>query len=316
LKHRTIYLIVCLASGLIGLFVALSMPKEYGSSLKIADEHKQMDLIIGLDNLSVWVRDKTSGMVGDQGMEDPEIYSLLVKSRDFAQRMAEVELPEPYSQTYAQYLATHRRAPWWKRIFEPKDSAERLFEVISANIQSKLDTKHYTIQLQFTDQDPLVAALMVDSMRAVFALQLTQVRTRKAKIDYDNARDARRAAAYKYHQAQETYGCYADTHTDLALPGEQNKLQQLEHLRDEAFDVYRKAAIKATRMRALLQRQVPDFTLLTNPTVPLKPYKPNAWAYALAFMFIAWALTWWTLRIRERLKNSRTKELKNLKNQA
>jgi hypothetical protein len=167
---------------------------------------------------------------------------------------------------------------------------------IQDNIKYKVSTKTGVTTLQVTDSNPLVAAMMLDSIRVRLQKRLTVYKLGKAKMDLANAKKNRIDAERAYHAAFRKYAQYSDSHFDSDIAEVNSMKDKLEKESELAFSMYSKSCNDYVRAESFCQKYVPSFSLLTNVSVPRKPIKPNLMAYILSYLFISMVFTsWWVL---------------------
>lgn len=55
--HKHPYLIASVAAIILAVAVWIIVPKKYAAQIKIADEYREMDLAVGLNNISAKMRE-------------------------------------------------------------------------------------------------------------------------------------------------------------------------------------------------------------------------------------------------------------------
>jgi hypothetical protein len=308
-KHRWLYAIACAISILIAIFVSLCTPKVYAAQVKVVDEQKEMDLLIGLDNLTSLIKQQ---MTAQKGMDDAEVYSIHLKSRSFAQEMAQVKV-KGYEMTYFDYAKKYHKVPWWtnaanaiSNLFTNKDEKNAIIDIVQDNIKYKYDGKTSVLTIQFTDNNPVVAALMVDSVTAHLQAFLTRSKINKYHSDLLNSMKIRKETGDKYHEAQANYAAFCDSHFDILLKSDSMKQEALQKECDDAFAVYSNACEQYVRAQSYMKRRTAAFSQLRNATVPLTNIEPRLFAYIIVYAFITFMfITWWILFKRSYIEGNK-----------
>lgn len=294
-KHWRAYAITTAIAVILAIAICSAIPRNYSAQVIIANENEETDLLLGLNSFASWAK---SAMNDQEGLRQPEVYSMLVPTIDFAEEMAQVRIP-PLHTDYYHHILNHHRTPWWQSVLAPSaDEHTRVIGIIRHNIRSKVSSKYKTTTIQATDQDPLVAALMADSARVLLQRHM-------ANYALDRAHRDLRQAAVKLSQenermmaARNEYARFRDTHADLSTP---RAISMEEHLQREyanAFTSYSKAMEQYRRCEALTGKTSYTFAVLSNATVPLRPTAPATEGYVLSFVFIALTLTTWAVLIQ------------------
>ena len=288
--------------------IAACFPKEYSAQVKISDERKETDILLGLNNFSAWAR----GTINERkGYRMPEVYAQTVTTREFAEEMSKVKV-EGYHTDYYHYILEHHRAPWWKRFFCSDDDADehdRVVEIIQGNIRSEASSRYNTTLLHVTDQDPVVAAMMVDTIRVRLEQKLKNHYYVRAFRDVIQTREKMALAETRYRRAQKEYIDFTDSHQDITSPAATSQEEHLMAEYESAFDAYNKECEQFRRAQALLDKQPSTFAVLKNATVPTRPSRPATVGYVLSFLFIALTLTMWVVLGRRKYLEYKTSEL-------
>ena len=243
-------------------------------------------------------------MTGHHGMRMPDAYHKIVMTRDFAVEMSKVQV-EGYGTDYYHYTLEHAQRPWWEQLFRSTpDSLEEYDEVISLineRIRSKASARYGTTLIQVTDNDPVVAAMIVDSVRVHLQQHTAAIARQTALFDLATAETKFLQAERRYQSAREEYAQYADSHNDLVSAHASAEEEHLQKEYESAFTAYEKAAEQRLRAQALVDKFSFTFTVLINATVPLTSSSPSTLGYILSFVFIGLTITTWVILGRRKM---------------
>ncbi len=299
-SHWRTYLLVFAASLLLASIVVTSIPKEYSAQVKLADEHKETDLLLGLNNIAAWAK---TAMTGHHGMRMPAAYYKIVMTRDFAVEMSKIPV-EGYGTDYFHYTLENYERPWWEKLFRhERDSVETYDEVISIinhRIRSKTSARYGTTLIQVTDNDPVVAAMMADSVRVHLQRRMAAIARQTALFDLAAAETRFKQAELRYQSARDDYARYTDSHNDLSDSRASAEEDHLLKEYESAFTAYEKASEQRLRAQALVDKFSFTFAVLTNATVPLDATAPAPQGYILSFVFIGLIVATWILLGRQK----------------
>ena len=134
---------------------------------------------------------------------------------------------------YHTYLAKHQQKPWWQKLTiwiknvvknlfgKPKAKQEgnykhadpfrlseddyNMAEKITKLITCSVDRRSYVITIHVTDQDPLIAASMADTVRARLQQYITDYRTSKARGDVEYYKKLQAKAKQDYDKTMKAY---------------------------------------------------------------------------------------------------------------
>ena len=148
---------------------------------------------------------------------------------------------------------------------------------LSGIISCSVDKRPSVITISVEDQDPLVAALMADSVRSHLQEAITNYRTHKAKTDEEFMLKLFNEAHSQYEKSRQRYAAYADANQDVNLQSYKLKEEDLENEMQLKYNIYQQVVEQLQMAKAKVQEKTPAFTIVQGATVPLKTSnKPKA----------------------------------------
>ena len=232
---------------------------------------------------------------------------------------------ERFKGTYAEYLKTQQKNPWWKvemnklmnRIAPPPKSVKPAGEVgvnpfaltyeedvlmrgIKGAIDCSVDKKTDVITLTTTAQDPLVAALIADTVRVRLQEFMTHYRTQKARHDLEHVQSLCERAHKDYLKKQHDYATFVDANQDLVLETFKAREKDLEDEMQLAFNTYSQLLARVQSAEAKVEERTPVFTTLQNASVPVKHAGPKRVFMVLGALFLAFIVTTLVLISRDK----------------
>lgn len=264
--RRHPYVFVSIISLLAAVLVWWFTPKEYGAQTKIYDEYKETDLSVGLNSLNVTVRD----LIGSEnkGINDVEVYCRILKSYDFARKLAKVTVPA-ISVEYGKYLGE-------------KDT----LDAIKDNVSYKLSTLEQSLIIQFNDRDQLVAAQMLDSVTAILQNVITEKRQKANNALLVNAAAKRERAKKNYEVAIAKYAAFVDSNANPTSASVAKVQEALLEETNNLFSIYSKANEEYVRYDLLQKRSYNSFAVVKCNSVPLH-YTSYLIGYVLFALFVS-----------------------------
>ena len=294
-RHWRSYAVALTVAVAVAVLVALSIPRTYSAQVKLSDESKETDLLLGLNSFASWA--KTAMGSDHEGLRKPSIYAQIVQSPVFAEELSRMPL-KGYGKDYYHHLLDDRRVPWWESLWsgDSVDEKSRIIHLIQENVKSKVQMRYNTTTLQVTDQDPVVAAMMVDSVRILLQRHLADYARDRAYRDLETAAEKASQARERFDKARNAYVSYADSHQDLTSPASTSEEDHLMKEYESAFNAYSADLERYRRAEAFVGKFSFSFAVIKNATVPMKPTGPSTIGYILSLAFIALVLTtWWVL---------------------
>ncbi|RGN29203.1 Wzz/FepE/Etk N-terminal domain-containing protein [Bacteroides oleiciplenus] len=337
-NSRKLILKVCGIGTLIGLIIGLSTPEEYTASTLIAPEGYRKSSSSGMSALADMADiDISSSTTTERDAIYPSLYPSIVNSTPFLIRLFNIKIHEQRDSTIitlSQYLKEHQKKTWWSTItsapfrligwtmslFSEKEEVEKtkhtidpfrltreeagMAGTIASRINIEVDKKKRTITIFVTMQDPLVAAVVADTVGAHLKEYVTEYRTAKARRILEYAKRLRQEAQMEYHKAQKEYTRYADANRGLVKLTSRAELAKLENEMNLALVTYKQAEQQVQVAIAKVEKVRPVYTVIQPVQVPLRPSKPQKMMILMACIFLSGAgSVGWILFARDFLKN-------------
>lgn len=309
---RKLSLAISIIVGLtFGLVIALNLPKEYTAEVLLAPEMSSGGL--GL-NESLTDMASSFGINLSSGTKTmdafyPEVYPEILSSDDFIATLFSVPVrlkDENKTRTYYQHLTTEQKVPFWdypkawlaerlekkesipsqKSTKDPFRWSKKDMEVcssIAANVNCAVDKKTSVILISVTDQDPLVAAIVADTIQNRLQSYITDYRTKKARNDFEYYSNLYREARTTYLEAQQKYASFCDANQDVILEQMIAKRDELENNMQTTFNIMSQMSTQMQVAKAKIQERTPSYTVVQSPKMP---YKASSTSRAMIVLII------------------------------
>ena len=311
-KNKTSYFITIALCILIDIILCLSMPKMYASQIKISDEPKETDILIGLSNFAALVNKGVIPSLQEKGINNPEVYPYFLSSQEFAIKISQTNIKKYNYNLFYHIKKTHKATiiEWfYEKIMGTEiNDYMRIIKIIQNNIKYSITPFNHTITIQYTDKNPIVAYTIVITIQKQLQKRLADQKYDLNKKRLINATRERKDAGIIYHRLQKSYANLIETNTDPTLPSIITKLNQLREERDHAFELYQKACTKEQRYKFLSIKNTPTFSIIRKPYIPLKPISPKPIPYFFTILSVGFIITTWKILLLEKLKYKRTNQ--------
>ena len=328
LKHKMLYAKVLPVAFVLAAIYALSLPNYYNCTVKLSPEMSGSKASAGsLASLasSFGVNLGSSG-AGTEALF-PTLYPDLMNSVDFKTSLFHVKVTREEDNktfTYYDYLMNEQKSPWWsaamKGIFSLFGSKEEekeqkvnpfrltreqanIVKAINKNIVCDVDKKTMVITINVTDQNPVICAMMADTVKTRLQKFITEYRTSKARVDLEYNRKIAAETKARYEKARQKYAEFADANQDIILQTVRQKQTDLENEMQLQYNAYTQVAAQLLAAEAKVQEETPAFTTLQSATVPVLKAGPKRAQMCLIFVFLAFlGTTGWILYKEDDLK--------------
>ena len=311
LKKWKVYA-ACIAGVIIfSLIFVFTVPRYYSCQVMLAPESGGGGMNSILNSFGFGEAQSTNDAIS------PNLYPDLMKSKDFVVSMFPVEittLDGSVKTDYYNYLLKHNKYSWYmklygklKKMMKPKKAetnisgtkgktyspsfllTEKQFiiaGIISNKIQYGYDKKTGVITVTVNDFDPLVCALIADTVSNRLQDFIMDYRTKKARNDLAYAQRIYTQTRDEYEVSNSRYVAAVDANWDIINETAKAQLEALGNDKTMKYQTFAAAAQKLESAKAKLQEATPVTTILQGASVPQKPAGPKRLLITLALMFL------------------------------
>lgn len=291
-------LAVCsLVAGAIGLLFAFTTPRIYKSTVILAPEESGQGFSGSLSSIASMVgMNMKIGQTGDALY--PEIYPDLMNSTDFTVKLFNIKVKsdkENKEYSYFEHLDKHQKVPlssypmnlindFFESFKSPEPASNGkatdpfrltkkeydIMKTIQGNLSCAVDKKTDVITITVTDQDPLIAATVADSVKQHLQTAITEYRTKKARTDLKYIEEIYAEAKKQYDNARAKYASSADANMNAVFMSYKIKQKDVENDMQLKYSIYTTVAEQLQLAKAKVQERTPAFTIIQNASVPVK----------------------------------------------
>lgn len=320
-RRKTVYK-WCAVGAVIGLVIAFSIPRQYTTTVRIAPEFNGSSRASGSSAIAALANMAGINLNSGNSIDAvyPTLYPDIVASIPFITDLFDIPVTDvngTYTKPLRQYLKEDVRAPWWSAVIgapaklisaiRPADDAKhhaakadstinnfnltkeemRLYHAIAGCIGVNVENKTYVVTISVTLQDPMVSAIVADSVVSRLKTYITNYRTDKSRKDYEFYQKITEEAKAKYYDAQQKYANYVDLSHNMVRQSDRTYGDRLQNEAQLAFTLYNQTAQQMQLAKAKVQETTPVFAVLEPATVPQLPSKPSKAMILITFIFLA-----------------------------
>jgi len=330
LKHKMLYFKVLPVAFVLAAIYALGQPNFYSCTVKLSPEMGGSRSSGG--GLAALASSFGVSLGGGSGTEAlfPTLYPELMNSVDFKTSLFQVPVTiegdkekgeKDSTMTYYDYLRYGQKAPWWTKIFSIFGSKEekklgkvdpfrltkeqdRVVKAIDKKVVCDVDKKTMVITINVTDQNPVIAAKMADTVKTRLQNFITDYRTSKVRVDLDYYKKIASETKARYEKARKLYAEFSDANQDIILESVRQRQTELENDMQLQYNAYTQVAAQLLAAEAKVQEETPAFTTLQSATVPVLKAGPKRAQMCLIFVLLAFlGTTAWILYKEDDLKS-------------
>lgn len=317
-KARKLLLKVAGIATIVGLVVAFTTPKEYTVNVSLAPELGNSRRSSSLSSIASMLGVGSMSMGGETDALNVTLYPNVVSSTPFIIDLLDTPVQtldeEEPDTTLVEYLKTNKAnmlgtimALPGKAIgavislFKEKEEVEKkainpfqltLGEARSVGklrslITASVDKKTGVTSISVTMQDPLVAALVTDTVLNKLKEHIIDYRISKAEEDCRYYEKLYNESQDNYYKAQKAYAEYLDANKNIILRSVQIEGERLQNEMNLAYNVYNQMAGQLQMGRAKVQEAKPMFTVIEPASVPIFPSGTSRKMILIGIVFLA-----------------------------
>lgn len=318
-SRRTIFIYAGIAA-IVGLVVAFSIPKEYTTTIKLAPELNGNNAAGGskLSSLASLAGINLNNSNGGMDAVMPPLYPDVLSSGPFLVGLFDVPVTESKTDstyTVYSYIQYHTSGTWWGYLlglpmkavggvvsffrdeeevkgdgktnpFRLTKDEEEVKKALAERIVCAYDDETGVNTISVTMQNPLVSALLADTVAAHLQSFVTDYRTSKARQDLKYAEQLNEEARKDYYAAQQRLADYLDRNQGLSLHSAQVTRERLTNEAQLAFSLFNQTSQQLQMAKAKVQETTPVYATVEPATVPIKPSKPSKPMILIGFVFL------------------------------
>lgn len=302
---------------LMGIVIAISIPKQYTVTVTLSPEMGSAKEG-GLSGLAASFLGNGVTMGDATDALNASLSADIVSSTPFLMELSAMKIPVTRNEvmTLDTYL-DEESSPWWNYIIglpsmviggvkslftedeegvmssdkasqgtiELSKKELRKISTLKKMITASVDKKNSMTSVTVTFQNPMVAAVVADSVVNKLQEYIIDYRTFKAKEDCLYLEKLFKERQQEYYAAQQKYADYLDSHDNIILHGVRAEQERLQNDMSLAYQVYSQVASQLQIARAKVQEEKPVFAVVEPAVVPLDPSGTSKKIYVLVFIF-------------------------------
>ena len=327
-----------------GLVIGFSIPKSYVTTIKLAPESKGGSASGGgMAGLAAMAGINLNQGGGTEGIT-AAIFPEIVKSTPFLLEFAGIPVTLTPKKSGApgekmslfEYVTEHQKKAWWKHVtafpgqavgwvlsigrddkpeelLPPTDSVD-LFNLppqykgfvgaLSGMLSVQEDKKSSMLEAKVTMQDPMVSAIVADSLVSKLQKYMTAYRTQKTRQDLEQNIRQNAEAKARYYEAEDRLVEAVDQNRTVSSEALRVRIERLRNEREIAYNVYNQTASQVEVTKIKLQEETPIATVVEPAIVPDRAAAPNKMMIFVAFAFLGAFLAVGIVVVKSLLANS------------
>jgi uncharacterized protein involved in exopolysaccharide biosynthesis len=284
-------------AGVIGIVVALCVKKTYTATVILAPETSSGSSKLGnLAGLATTFGANLGGLSSLGASEDaitPLIYPNLFASMDFLIPLREIEVLEQGTDT----VTTYERHVFGEKVGKQPliarmkskllggqsnseaslqsgyiltDAEKQMYHYLYKNVGCICDKKTDIVTISVKDHDPLVAAIVVDTVQSRLQQYIIDYRTKKARTDLLYFEKLLESARAEYESARQEYAAFSESHKGVTQTSFKVTEDYLQSEMEQKYSILTQVQLQVHSCVAKVQESTPAFAVIQKSYVPLK----------------------------------------------
>ena len=313
LKRWKLYAMCTAGAIIFSLIFVFTIPRYYACQVMLAPEASGdaggMNSLLGAFGLGE-VQTTNDAI-------SPNLYPDLMTSKDFVVSMFSVEITTQdgkLTTTYYDYLLHHNKSAWYMTLMAKLTKAlkskktdtsikgvegkefspsfmltEEQYEIANAiegKIKYDYNKKTGVVTVTVQDLDPLVCALLADTISSRLQDFILNYRTKKARKDLEYTQLIYAQTKAEYEECNNRYVAAVDANWDMVNETAKAKLEALNSEKTLKYQTFATTAQKLEAAKAKLQEATPVTTILQGASVPQKPAGPKRSIITMILIFL------------------------------
>lgn len=300
----------------VGVIIAFSIPKSYQTEVKIAPEGGASNSNMGSMGGLAAMMGVNVGAMGTPGITE-KVYPEIVKSTPFLLEFKDIVVMHDGREiTLYDYIINEQKRPWWSyvigapmqalgwvvglvrggdnaehetepTIFRPDFDQKEFIGTMNKKLKVEPDKESGVFMVKACMQDPVIAAIVADSMISKLQRYMIEYRTSKTRGDLVANEKMMEEARQEYYEADREYAMAQDQNQNLISKEAQMKISRLSNEKELAFSVYQQLATQVEMSRIKLQENTPIATIIEPASVSLIAQSPNKKLIVAGCVFLA-----------------------------
>ena len=311
---------------IVGVVIALTTPKQYTASVTLAPEASKGGGG-GLSGIASMLGVGSMSMGSDADALNIQLYPNIVASTPFILDLMDTPVKtideEQPDTTLVGYLKEYTSSSLMGTVMslpfkaiggvmslfksEEEETGEKAINPfhltaeqartvagLKGMIAANVDKKTGVTTVSVTMQDPLVAAMITDTVVVKLKEHITKYRVSKAEDDCKYWEQLNEQRKNEYYAKQKDYAAYVDANQNVILQSVRIEQERLQNDMNLAYQVYSNVATQLQMAKAKVQEAKPVFAVVEPASVPLKPSSTSRKMILVGtvFLFVAAAAAW------------------------
>lgn len=335
-SKRKMVLRYAMVGAIAGLVIGFSIPRTYKTTVKMAPEAEANANSGSMSGLAA-LAGINMNAPGKDGINS-DVYPDIVQSTPFLLEFADIPVTlskkkrgEVVQMSLFEYMTEHQKQTWWSHMLGfpgkakgwisswgqvrpdllPLDSVEFFnlptpYRAFVGVLKEKLTVekgKKGMIEVSVLMQDPIVSALVADSVISKLQKYMTVYKTQKTRQDLEQNIKQSEEARVAYYEAEDLLAEAIDRNRTVSSEILKVRIERLRNERNLAYNIYNQMASQVEMNRIKLQEDTPIATIVEPAIIPERPAGPRKKMIFIGLAFLGAFVATGLIVVKELLKS-------------
>jgi hypothetical protein len=185
------------------------------------------------------------------------------------------------------------------KIYSVSEEDEKLFKILSHNLNLSINEKEGFITISFTDFDKNIAAQITQIAQNLLQKKIIEFKNKSSKEMLDFAIKQYSENKESFEKLQDERAVFVDKNINISSSLFQNKLSRIESELTISQSIVQQLASQVEQAKLQVNKDTPVFTTIKPVTIPFERSAPKRSLIVIVFAFLGFVLSFGYVLIKE-----------------
>ena len=185
------------------------------------------------------------------------------------------------------------------KIYSVSEEDEKLFEILSHDLNLSINEKEGFITISFTDSDKNIAAQITQIAQNLLQKKIIEFKNKSSKEMLDFAVKQYSENKESFEKLQDERAVFVDKNINISSSLFQNKLSRIESELTISQSIVQQLASQVEQAKLQVNKDTPVFTTIKPVTIPFERSAPKRSLMVIIFAFLGFVLSCGYVLVKE-----------------
>ena len=185
------------------------------------------------------------------------------------------------------------------KIYSVSEEDEKLFEILSHDLNLSINEKEGFITISFTDSDKNIAAQITQIAQNLLQKKIIEFKNKSSKEMLDFAVKQYSENKESFEKLQDERAVFVDKNINISSSLFQNKLSRIESELTISQSIVQQLASQVEQAKLQVNKDTPVFTTIKPVTIPFERSAPKRSLIVITFLFLGFVLSCGYVLVKE-----------------